>query len=59
MVTGAKNGCDNFGTQPGLSRNGITGGIVANTGGGSPGATLGDNIEIKMLGEVLTVKTLP
>jgi hypothetical protein len=38
---GADHGCDNFGTQPQPSENGFTGGIVANTCGGSPGASVG------------------
>jgi hypothetical protein len=41
MVTGANHRCDNFGTQPQPSKNGVTGGTVANTGGGFPGANVG------------------
>ncbi len=40
VVTGANHGCENSGTQTGLSGNGVTGRTIANTGGGSPG----DNI---------------
>jgi hypothetical protein len=36
MVTGADQGCDNFGINPQPSKNGVAGGIVANTDRGSP-----------------------
>jgi hypothetical protein len=40
MVIGADHGRENSGTQTQLSGNGVTGGIIANTGGGSPGANV-------------------
>jgi hypothetical protein len=40
MVTGADQGCDDFGINPQPSKNGVTGGIVANTDQGSPGVNI-------------------
>jgi hypothetical protein len=41
VVTGADHGRNNSGTQSGPFGNGVTGGTIANTGGGSPGTSDG------------------